>query len=102
MSVLLYGSGLIIGITLFLYILSTIETGKEKLAGLTSGEKALPPEKVSNPKGPFTRTCPLCGSELKKTEPLYATWKEIAQETRVAIHGCRYCYREEPGKEKED
>ncbi|MBN2079112.1 MAG: hypothetical protein JW838_09095 [Spirochaetes bacterium] len=102
MSALLYLVGLIIGATVFIYLYSAYQTGKEKLK--ESREEKRPeapsvnPEAVdyfSIPRAPGTRLCPLCGKELTKYESLYASETEEGGKRKILIHGCRYCYKEE-------
>ncbi len=38
------------------------------------------------------RVCPLCGTELKPHESLYAEIYEGKERPIVLIHGCKYCY----------
>lgn len=103
MSVLIYFAGLVIGATLFLYILSTFRDAKEKLGGDKSPLQAAPPEQIEpgtiafrkRPAlPPGTRICPMCGSALTKYEGLYATRIDMTNSSKLMIMGCRYCYKE--------
>ncbi|MDD5066086.1 MAG: hypothetical protein PHF84_03465 [bacterium] len=38
------------------------------------------------------RFCPLCKSELKKHDSIYAEFYDAEPRPKVIIHGCRYCY----------
>ena len=110
MTFLLYFTGLLIGIAVFLYILSTYEFGKEKITYII--RKGAPPEKNLEPdaivmkqsktRAPGTRICPLCGSVLNKYEALYASYIETKKGGKILIHGCRFCYKddEDPDVEK--
>lgn len=107
MSEILYLIGLIIGATVFIYLYSSYQSGKEKLKEIR--EKKNPPEQTVNPervdyfsipRAPGTRLCPLCGTELSKYEALYASEVEEGGKKKILIHGCRYCYKDkENGKE---
>ncbi len=101
MSEILYLIGLIIGATVFIYLYSTYQSGKEKLKEMR--EKKDAPETTVNPervdyftmaRAPGTRLCPLCGKELTKYEALYASETEEQGKKKILIHGCRYCYKE--------
>ncbi len=101
MSALLYLVGLIIGATVFIYLYSSYQSGKEKLKEYR--EKKDPEAPSLNPdtvdyfsirRAPGTRLCPLCGKELTKYESLYASETEEQGRKKILIHGCRYCYKE--------
>jgi hypothetical protein len=101
MSALLYLIGLIIGATVFIYLYSSYQSGKEKLREIR--EQKNPPEPTMNPervdyfsvkRAPGTRLCPLCGKELTKYEALYASETEEQGKKKILIHGCRYCYKD--------
>lgn len=107
MSSLLYLSGLIIGITIFLYILSTFNSAKDKLKKITKNAPAPKASPELEPKNieyknhsPVngTRICPLCSRRLSKLEPLYASFIETEYGRKILIYGCPYCYK--PEKEK--
>jgi len=104
MSVILYLAGLIIGIALFVYMLSMYESGKEKVRkvkGGSSPKPAIAPENITIDKiPPGTRMCPLCRSHLTKYEALYASNIDNGDGRKIMIHGCRYCYKpdEDPDK----
>lgn len=109
MSEILYLIGLIIGATVFIYLYSSYQSGKEKLKEMRAGKK--PPEPTVNPdrvdyfsikRAPGARLCPLCGAELSKYEALYASETEEGGKRKILIHGCRYCYKEEKKEEKKE
>lgn len=110
MSEILYLIGLIIGATVFIYLYSSYQSGKEKLKELRekkdTPETTVNPERVdyfAMPRAPGTRLCPLCGKELTKYEALYASETEEQGKRKILIHGCRYCYKEKADKpEKEE
>ncbi|TAL36676.1 MAG: hypothetical protein EPN93_07570 [Spirochaetes bacterium] len=104
MSYLLYLLGFVIGVAIFIYLLTLYESGKEKVRGLqksaASAEKAEPdavdPRMVFGKRGlraPGERVCPLCGSLLTQMEGLYATPLKTAEGPKILIMGCRYCYK---------
>ena len=103
MSALLYIAGLVIGVTAFLYLLSILNDGKQRLAGETPKKKEKGGEvKTSNAPGavvetvaPGERICPLCRSKLSRYEALYAAPVPGDKEQKLMIYGCRYCYRED-------
>jgi hypothetical protein len=100
MSALLYLIGLIIGATVFIYLYSGYQRGKDKLKemrGQSKPEPSMNPDLVdyfSIKRAPGTRLCPLCGKELTKYESLYASEVEEQGKKKILIHGCRYCYKE--------
>ena len=104
MSIFLYISGLLIGIAVFIYILSIHEKTKEKISQLTEKNKPEPHSiniKTENigfnkrpPLPPGTRICPLCGSSLEKYEGLYASKIIRGDSASILIMGCKYCYKE--------
>lgn len=112
MSVLLIIAGLIIGIAVFLYLLSTFQSAREKLgAGRSSPPKNtgavrenINPETVQVinrlKRAPGTRMCPLCGSELTRYEALYASHIKNDNKNKIMIFGCRYCYKPEEDPDK--
>jgi hypothetical protein len=108
MSAILYLIGLIIGATVFIYLYSSYQSGKEKLQEMR-GQKKTPspsvnPERVDYfniPRAPGTRLCPLCGKELSKYEALYASETEEEGKKKILIHGCKYCYKEKAEEKKE-
>lgn len=104
MSVFLYIAGLLIGLSLFLYILSGIQKGREKI--LPAAVQAVPKRNGTvtagdvtyrglPPRAPGERLCPLCASKLTKYEALYASRIDTDSGARILIHGCRYCYKPE-------
>lgn len=107
MSYLLYLAGLIIGISLFLYLLSTFNSARDRINKMT---KNAPPPKASPELEPKnisykkysaaagTRICPLCSKGLTRLEPLYASFIETEYGKKILIYGCPYCYK--PEKEK--
>jgi|RifCSP16_2_1023846.scaffolds.fasta_scaffold230705_2 CRISPR/Cas system-associated protein Cas10 (large subunit of type III CRISPR-Cas system) len=105
MSSILYLIGLIIGATVFIYLYSSYQSGKEKFKEMR-GQKNPPaptvnPERVdyfSISRVPGTRLCPLCGKELSKYEALYASEVEEEGKKKILIHGCKYCYKDKEDK----
>ncbi len=106
MSALLYIAGLVIGVTVFIYLVSLLNDGKEKIKETTekiknNGEEvkdnALPStEKIA----PGERICPLCRSKLSKYEALYAAPVAGDKEQKLMIYGCRYCYKDDENPEE--
>jgi len=101
MSILLYMAGLLIGLVLFLYILSLYNSGKEKIQIVTGKRQPRPKPRADLPAGslsfasipPGERMCPLCRSKLTKYEALYASRMKTSDGDKIFIHGCRYCYK---------
>ncbi|OHD65914.1 MAG: hypothetical protein A2176_03675 [Spirochaetes bacterium RBG_13_51_14] len=102
MTALLYLIGIIIGATVFIYLYSSYQSGKEKLREMREPKE--PPSPSVNPeiidyfsikREPGTRLCPLCGKELTKYEALYASEVEEQGKRKILIHGCRYCYKDQ-------
>jgi len=109
MSAILYLIGLIIGATVFIYLYSSYQSGKEKLKEMRGQKKpptqSVNPERVdyfSMPRAPGTRLCPLCGKELSKYEALYASETIEEGKKKILIHGCRYCYKDKEEKRPSD
>ncbi len=107
MSILLYFAGLIIGVAVFLWLLSTYHEGKDRLESLRKGkarqDPGVTPETVQTRRqepGSMKRICPLCGSALSKYEALYAAPVESNTGIRILIYGCRYCYKPEEDPER--
>lgn len=69
---------------------AVIETDKdvENEAKNNNGSKS----EKSTTSGNKKRFCPLCGSELKIHESLYAEMYEGTPRPKVIIHGCKNCY----------
>jgi hypothetical protein len=115
MTVILYLFGLIIGITAFLYIMSSINSMKDK-SSLKNNANIKPesdPEltgkiemntsvknKIKN-SAPGERICPLCGTSLTRFEALYASHISTDKGKKILIYGCRYCYKPEENPEEE-
>ena len=106
LETLLYILSFVVGIALFVYLLSLYHTLKDKL--IQNQKKVINP--ISQPKVEQTtlqpkplkeRTCPVCGSMLSRYEALYAS-KVVKDSTKILIYGCRYCYKpdEDPDKKK--
>jgi rubredoxin len=101
MTFLLYLAGLIIGIAIFLWLLSTYHQGIDKIKEIKEGKIKEEPglaEKIQLiQKQDFNRhrTCPLCGATLTKYEALYAATVKIESGQKIMICSCRYCYRPE-------
>ncbi len=108
MEALLYIAGLLIGLSLFLYMLSLYNAGKDKikeLKGKGSADKrasAVKPSYSDNIAAddlikipPGRRICPICREPLTRFEPLYASQVQKGTESRILIYGCNYCYKEE-------
>ena len=103
MEILFYFAGLILGICVFIYILSLLHTAKDKISGI-KGTQPGPAEKIEpgtisfrkRPAlPPGTRICPMCGSPLTKYEGLYASRIDMTNSSKLVIMGCKYCYKEE-------
>jgi len=106
MSALLYIAGLVIGVTAFIYLVSLLNDGKEKIKEATEKKK----DNGGEDKGdaPFSaetippgeRICPLCRSSLSKYEALYAAPVAGDKEQKLMIYGCRYCYKDDENPEE--
>jgi|YNPMSStandDraft_1061717.scaffolds.fasta_scaffold33151_2 ABC-type antimicrobial peptide transport system permease subunit len=93
--------GILIGVILFLYLLSEYHTIKDKIElkevdiekenfNETESKKR---ENKNSEQGLKKRFCPLCGSELGENDSIYAEMYEGESRPKVIIHGCRYCYK---------
>lgn len=117
MEIFLTASGLILGVSAFLYAVSFLDGGKRKIVKMQADAKNRPlparpkqsvppvfpkqrpssgmsrplPDDVKNAMP--ERTCPICGKTLTRDEPLYATHTTINKQQKVFIHGCPYCYK---------
>ena len=106
MTTFLYISGLLLGVAVFLYLLSIYDSGKNKYNRITGKVK----KKNDNERNskiesknitcsnltnipPGERMCPVCRKSLTKFEPLYASNIETDSGSRVLIYGCGYCYK---------
>ncbi len=103
MSIFLYLLGCAAGIAVFLYIFSTVNSGKEKIKKLSyshrSENEKIPEEKKQGHPvftiPPGERMCPICRNRLNKYEALYASKIKAGNQDKILIHGCRYCYKED-------
>lgn len=104
MEIFFYFAGLLLGICLFLYILSMLHTAKEKISGTGTGRQPSPAEQIEpgtisfrkRPAlPPGTRICPMCGSALTKYEGLYASRIDMTNSSKLMIMGCKYCYKDD-------
>jgi len=118
--------GLVIAVSVFLYVIYAADTGKRKLdelrlsvnmprqaasgAGAKAGTAAAPDQQqikqvITRSKANQLddklkdllprRICPLCQSELRRDEPLYAHNMEYSGKRTILIYGCPYCYKDE-------
>lgn len=101
MEIFFYFAGLILGICLFLYILSLLHSAKTKITASpqTAPAEKIEPGTISFRKRPAlppgTRICPVCGSALSKYEGLYASRIDMTNSSKLMIMGCKYCYKED-------
>jgi hypothetical protein len=95
--------GLLIGVSLFVYIYSVVTEGPKKIRELISGQEkevkeSVEPENIGfrgiRSLPPGSRICPLCGSTLTKYEGLYATNILENNEKKLLIMGCKYCFKD--------
>jgi hypothetical protein len=109
MNILIYIVGLVIGAAIFMYMLSTYESGKEKVKKFRQQKSPNPEPSVKSDaityrdnikRAPGQRICPLCGSFLSKYEALYASHVETQWGSKIMIYGCRYCYKPDEDPEK--
>jgi hypothetical protein len=100
---MIYVTGFIIGIIGFLYFVSVINDGKDKIQkykNTKSNKQA--PDKITSDQisysnlkiAPGERICPLCRSPLTKFEPLHASRINASDSEKLFIHGCKYCYKD--------
>ncbi len=98
--------GALIAITIYLYFISKIHEAKDKLRDADIDVEDREKNKHSEVKleekqeGLKRRFCPLCNSQLKKNENLYAEMYEGEIRPKVIIRGCKYCYV--PKKQEQD
>ena len=111
MNILIYFTGLLIGIAAFLYLFYIVTAGHKKIKNLKTPEEKQSEQKMDSngiafrnrpALPPGTRVCPLCGSELTRFEGLYASKILDKNNAKLLIMGCRYCYKddEDPVKPK--
>lgn len=117
MDVFLTIAGFIIGVSVFLYAVSFIDSGRKRVlpaagprrtGGMTTESRVSAGTGKKNGvekggriqysasdviDGMPLRTCPLCSKTLSRNEPLYATHTEVGNQKKVLIHGCPYCYK---------
>jgi len=103
MNVLIFIAGLAVGITAFLYILSAISDGMNKIRKPAQVKSKISKQNIEpgtiGLRGrknipPGTRICPLCGSELTKYEGLYASKITEKSDNKIMIMGCKYCFKD--------
>lgn len=103
MEIIFYFAGLLLGICVFIYMLSMLQSAKDKISGI-KGRAPVPSEKIEpgtisfrkRPAlPPGTRICPMCGSQLTKYEGLYASRIDMTNSSKLMIMGCKYCYKED-------
>ncbi len=101
MEYILIAIGILAGIVVYLYLFSGIHSwedkkkeGERKIEEIKSTEFEYKDSrrkgKISN--GLKPRFCPLCGTELKPHESIYAEVYPGNPRPKVLIHGCKYCY----------
>lgn len=111
MNILIFIAGLVIGVSVFVYLLNTYERGKAKFKEIRQGktprqEPSVTPGNIAVTtnlrRAPGERMCPLCRSSLSKYEALYATQVDTKWGPKIMIYGCRYCYKpdEDPDQVK--
>jgi hypothetical protein len=109
MNLVMYAAGIIIAIVVFIYLLSTYESGKEKVKQIRAARAPRPdpsvtPEALSVKSrpgaAPGERLCPVCRSALSRYEALYASQVETRWGPKIMIYGCRYCYKPDEDPEK--
>ena len=110
MNIALYASGLIIGITAFIYLgsllLDTAEVVNKKKLFVKKKKKPQVNRKdifknsAINTINPGLRMCPFCRVKLSRDEPLYASRVLDKDENKLLIHGCGLCYKPEKTAEK--
>ncbi len=89
--------GALIAIAIYLYFMNKLHESedrlkKEEIEIDDKKEEEKPSETREEPEGLKPRFCPLCKSELKKHESVYAEMYKGEQRPKVIIHGCKYCY----------
>ena len=103
MSSFIFIFGLLIGISVFIYIYSAVKEGRKKVSKLVSlkdkeVKEVVEPENIGfrgiRSLPPGERICPLCGSILTKYEGLYASKIIEKSEKKILIMGCKYCYKD--------
>ncbi len=106
MTTFLYFIGLLLGLAVFIYLLSIYEKGKKKLTSDRPVQKKteLKPSDVMYKnlptRAPGERMCPVCGSPLEKYEALYASKIQNGDSQKILIHGCRHCYKDNEDPEQ--
>jgi len=104
MEIFIYFAGLLLGICVFLYILSLLHTAKDKITaspgpGKPAVQEEVEPGTISFRKRPAlppgTRICPMCGSQLTRYEGLYASRIDMTGSSKLMIMGCKYCYKDD-------
>ena len=116
MEIFLTCAGFILGISVFLYCISLLDSGKRKIKSFSNDKKSInksiprdSKDTIRSDKSTSSqvvahyqelkngvlpqRICPMCGKSLTRDEPLYATHMVIGKEKKVYIHGCPYCYK---------
>ncbi len=88
-TVLLIG-GILIGLTVFLYILPMTRREAKDKHYYTDEHKAYPDISY--------RKCPVCGAKLKENEAVYSITYRGQPEDKTFVKGCDYCFDPRTGK----
>lgn len=86
--------GVFLALAVYVQVLSRFHEASDRMkrAEIVNGPADTGEEKKEKEEGLKRRFCPLCKTELKKHESLYAEFHKAEPRPRVIIHGCRYCY----------
>lgn len=89
--------GVFIALAVYVQVISRFNEASDRMrraeiVNATAAGEEEKKEAKKDEEGLKRRFCPLCKSELKKHESIYAEFHEAEPRPRVIIHGCRYCY----------
>lgn len=91
-STLLLVGGILVGLTLFLYILP--------LTRKSDNQKHYYQDEHRAHEDTSYRKCPVCGARLKDNEAVYTVTYRGQPEDKTFVKGCEYCFDPRTGKNK--
>ncbi len=104
MEILFIFLGAIIAVAIYLFFINKLHESEDKAkkeeieVASKEEEEGQSSKTKEKPESLKPRFCPLCKSELKKGESVYAEMYKGEKRPKVIIHGCKYCYV--PGRKK--
>lgn len=106
MEIIFIFLGALIAVAIYLFFINKLHESEDKAkkeeieVASKEEEKEQSSKTKEEPEGLKPKFCPLCKSELKKHDSIYAEMYKGEQRPKVIIHGCKYCYA--PSRKKTD